>query len=222
MSMISNLELIRRVPLFSLITPEQAQTVALNVTKRRYKRGELVVEQGGKTDEMIILLSGRARVLTSDHRGREVILATLKPGDCIGEMSMIDNGLHSATVRTEVQCDALVLSRGFLERCLPERTSLSFAIMHGLVGRLRQANRQIESLALLHVYERVLRALLNMSEADNGQQIIRRRVSRQDLAKLVGASREMVSRVMKSLEERGSIQTLEDGSVLVRSHLMDD
>jgi CRP-like cAMP-binding protein len=121
-----------------------------------------------------------------------------------------------------VQCDALVLSRAFLERCLPERASLSFAIMHGLVGRLRQANRQIESLALLHVYERVLRALLNMSETDNGQQIIRRRVSRQDLAKLVGASREMVSRVMKSLEERGSIQTREDGSVLVRSHLMDD
>jgi CRP-like cAMP-binding protein len=222
MSMISNLELIRRVPLFSLLTPEQAQAVAFNVIKRRYKRGELIVEQGGKTDEMIILLSGRARVLTSDHRGRAVIVATLKPGDCIGEMSMIDNGPHSATVRTEVQCDALVLARSYLERCLPERSSLSFALMHSLVGRLRQANRQIESLALLHVYERVFRALLNMSETDNGQQVIKRRVNRQDLAKLVGASREMVSRVMKNLEERGAIQTREDGSVLVRGNLLED
>jgi CRP-like cAMP-binding protein len=87
---------------------------------------------------------------------------------------------------------------------------------------LRQANRQIESLALLHVYERVFRALLNMSETDNGQQVIRRRVNRQDLAKLVGASREMVSRVMKNLEERGAIQTREDGSVLVRGNLLED
>ena len=222
MSMISNLELIRRVPLFSLITPDQAQTVAQNVTKRRYKRGEVIVEQGRKSDEMIILLSGRARVLTADHRGREVILATLKPGDCIGEMSMIDNDPHSATVSTEVQCDALVLSRAFLEQYLPERSSLSFAITHGLVRRLREANRQIESLALLHVYDRVFRALLNMSEPDEGQQVIQRRVNRQDLAKTVGASREMVSRVMKNLEERGSIQTREDGSVLVRGNLMGD
>jgi CRP-like cAMP-binding protein len=160
--------------------------------------------------------------LTSDHRGREVILAALAPGDCIGEMSMIDNGTHSATVRADVQCDALVLSRAFVEYCLPDRSSLSFALMHALVRRLRQANRQIESLALLQVYDRVFQALLNMAELEDGRQVIRRRVNRQDLAKLVGASREMVSRVMKNLQERGSIQPQEDGTVLLRSHLMED
>jgi CRP/FNR family transcriptional regulator, cyclic AMP receptor protein len=171
---------------------------------------------------MIILLSGRARVLAADHRGREVILATLKPGDCVGEMSTIDNGPHSANVSTGVQCDALVLSRSCLEQYLPERSSLSFAIAYELVWRLREANRQIESLALLHVYDRVFWALLNMSEPEEAQQVIRRRVNRQDSAKIVGASREMVSPVMKNLEERGSIQTREDGSVLLRGNLIGD
>jgi len=221
MSMISNLDLIRRVPLFSLLTPDQAKTVAEHVIKRRYKRGEVMVEQGRKSDELIILLTGRARVLTSDHRGREVILAVLKAGDYVGEMSMIDHETHSATVRTEMQSDALVLSRAFVERCLPDSNSLSYAIMHGLVRRLRHANRQIESLALLDVYGRVAGALLNMSEIEDGVRSIKHRVNRQDLAKIVGASREMVSRVMKDLEERGAIQTQDDGSVLVRDHLLE-
>ena len=129
MAMLSNLDLIRRVPLFSLLTGEQAQAVAEGVVKRRYRRGEVIVEQGTKSNALFILLTGRARVVTADSRGREVILAVLQPGDYLGEMSLIDNEPHSATVRAEVQCDALVLGRPEFTRCLPENSSLSYAIM---------------------------------------------------------------------------------------------
>jgi CRP/FNR family cyclic AMP-dependent transcriptional regulator len=220
MSMISNLDLIRRVPLFSLLTAEQAQTIADSVAKQRFKRGEVLVEQGHKTDAMYILLNGRVRVLTSDQRGREVILAVLKSGDYVGEMSMIDNEPHSATVRAELQTDTLVLSRADFERCLPDASSLSYAIMRGLVRRLRHADRQIQSLALLDVFDRVAQSLVDMSEWSDGQRVIALRVNRQDLARMVGASREMVSRVMKDLEERGAIQTRADGSVLLNDTLM--
>jgi CRP-like cAMP-binding protein len=87
------------------------------------------------------------------------------------------------------------------------------------VQRLRGADRQIESLALLDVYGRVARSLLEMAEVINDVRIIRNKVSRQDLAKVVGASREMVSRVMKDLEERGMIETQENGSVILKQHL---
>ncbi|MDQ5897782.1 MAG: family transcriptional regulator, cyclic receptor protein [Pseudomonadota bacterium] len=219
MAMLSNLDLIRRVPLFSMLTVEQAQTIADGVVKRRYRRGEIIVEQGRKSDALFILLSGRARVITSDARGREVILAVLEAGDYLGEMSLIDNEPHSATVRAEVQTDVLVLGRNEFAVCLPDNSSLSYAILRGLVARLRNADRQIESLALLDVYGRVARALLDMAEDDEGRRVIRSKVSRQDLAKVVGASREMVSRVMKDLEERGLIETQENGWVILTERL---
>ncbi|BDI07514.1 Crp/Fnr family transcriptional regulator [Sphaerotilus microaerophilus] len=219
MAMLSNLDLIRRVPLFSMLTNEQAQTIADGVIKRRYRRGEIIVEQGRKSDALFILLSGRARVITSDARGREVILAVLEAGDYLGEMSLIDGEPHSATVRAEVQTDVLVLGRPEFGACLPEASSLSYAILRGLVARLRNADRQIESLALLDVYGRVARALLDMAVEEEGQRIIRSKVSRQDLAKVVGASREMVSRVMKDLEERGLIETQENGWVVLTDRL---
>jgi len=220
MSMLSNLELIRRVPLFALLTANQAESVAESVTKRRFKRGETIVEQGEKSNTLFIILTGRVRVVTSDKRGREVILATLQPGDYIGEMSLIDNQEHSATVRAEVQTDVLVLGRAEFARCLPENSSMAYAIMKGLVQRLRQADRKIESLALMDVYGRVARALLEFALPDReGQMTIKDRISRQDIAKMVGASREMVSRVMKDLEDRGFIETREDGSMLIKDRL---
>jgi CRP/FNR family transcriptional regulator, cyclic AMP receptor protein len=219
-TMLSNLELIRRVPLFAMLTPAQGEGVADAVIKRRFKRGELIVEQGKKSNALFIVLTGRCRVFTSDARGREVILATMQPGDYVGEMSLIDNEPHSATVRAEVQTDVLMLGRLEFARCLPENTSMAYAVMKGLVQRLRSADRKIESLALMDVYGRVARALLEASEPNaDGVNVIKDKVSRQDLAKMVGASREMVSRVMKDLEERGFIETQTSGSVIVRERL---
>ena len=125
-----------------------------------------------------------------------------------------------AAVRTEVQTDVLVVGRPEFARCLPENSSMAYAVMKGLVQRLRHADRKIESLALMDVYGRVARALLESAVPDReGNTVIRDKVSRQDLAKMVGASREMVSRVMKDLEERGFIETRADGSMWVKDRL---
>ena len=123
MSMLSNLDLIRRVPLFSMLTNDQAQQVADSVVKRRFRRGEIVVEQGRKSNSLFILLNGRARVLTADSRGREVILAVLEAGSYVGEMSLIDNEPHSATVRAEIQTNMLVLGRMEFASACPTRPS---------------------------------------------------------------------------------------------------
>nr|WP_288853419.1 Crp/Fnr family transcriptional regulator [uncultured Acidovorax sp.] len=219
-TMLSNLDLLRRVPLFSLLTVAQAEVISGAVIKRRFKRGEALVEQGQKSNALFILLTGRARVMTSDSRGREVILATLAQGDYLGEMSIIDNEPHSATVRAEVQTDVLMLGRAEFARCLTENASMSLVVMRGLVKRLRHADRKIESLALLDVYGRVAHALLDFAVPDaQGQLLIKDKISRQDLAKMVGASREMVSRVMKDLEERCFIEALPSGATLLKDRL---
>lgn len=215
--MLTNLDLIRRVPLFAMLTPAQAELLADAVAKRRFKRGQVIVEQGKKSDALYIILSGRARVLMTDRKSREVILATLQPGDYIGEMSMIDNEPHSATVEAEIQTDALVLGRAEFTRCLPENATMAYAVMQGLVRRLRHADQKIGSLALMGVYGRVANVLLESATSDGDNRlVIREKISRQDIAKMVGASREMVSRVMKDFEEQGFIETLDGGAILVK------
>ena len=220
MSILSNADLLRRVPLFALLTESQAQQIADAVIKRRFKRGDRIVEQGLKSNALYIILSGRARVLASDSRGREVILATLQPGDYIGEMSLIDNEPHSATVRAEVQTDVLMLGRSEFARCMPESSSMAYAVMRVLVQRLRHSVRNIESLALMDVYGRLARVLLENAERDtNGSLVIQDKISRLDLSKMVGASREMVTRVMKDLEQRGFVTVQLDGSMVIKEHL---
>ena len=218
MAMLSNIELLLRVPLFSTMSSEQADVVATAVTKQRFKRAEFIVEQGSKSNALFIVLSGRARVLTTDSRGREVILANLQVGDYVGEMSLIDNEPHSATVQAETLTDCLVLGRTEFDHCLEGNTSMARAVMTGLVKRLRRADQKIESLALMDVYGRVAHVLLDAAIPDaEGKMVIRDKISRQDLAKMVGASREMVSRVMKDLEDRGFIEGHDNGSTRIRT-----
>ena len=133
---------------------------------------------------------------------------------------MLFRSPHSATVRAEIQTDVLMLGRKEFSGCLPAESSMAHNIMCGLVQRLRHADRKIESLALMDVYGRVARALLEVSVDDGtGTLVVRNKISRQYLGKMVGASREMVSRVMKDLEERGFVNTLSDGSMVIKERL---
>lgn len=214
--MLSNLDLIRRVPLFSMLTTQQAQSMANAVSKKRFKRGEVLVERGMKSNVLYIILTGRARVQIADTKGREVILAILRSGDYVGEMSVIDGDPHSATVVADQQVDVLTVGRDDFLRCLAENIPMCFVVMQGLVQRLRKASHKISSLALVGVYGRVAMVLLDSAVPDDqGALLIREKVSRQDIAKMVGASREMVSRVMKDFEEQGFIQQRDNGVLQV-------
>jgi CRP-like cAMP-binding protein len=214
MAVLSNLDLLRRVPVFSELTSFQMAQLAGTVTKRRFKRGEKIVEQGQRSEALFIILAGRARVLLADRRGREVILDVLVPGDYIGEISLIDGKGHSATVEAEVLCDMLVLGQADFNRCLDENHAMARSVIKGLAYRLRKADEKIGSLALMDVYGRVAKVLIEMAVSIGPNQLqIKEKATRQDIAKLVGASREMVSRVMRDFEEQGFIKTGEDGTL---------
>ncbi len=216
MTIVSNLDLIRRVPMFRDLSAIQAGIVSASVQKKRYKRGDLIVEQGRVSDTLFMIVAGKARVLSQDDRGREVIIATLQAGDCLGEMSLIDGQPHSATVRAEVATDALVLGREAFARCLHENAAMADTVMRSLVQRLRQANKQIHSLALMDVYGRVMSVLYELAEEDaRGNKVLHKKISRQDVAKMVGASREMVSRVLKHFEENGVLIKQAEGGFLL-------
>lgn len=212
--MLTTSDLLRRVPIFSGLTASQMSHLSKTVVKQRFKRGELIIEQGRISGALFIILSGRARVIMSDRCAKEVILNTLGQGDYIGEMSLIDGKAHSASVKTEVQTDVLVLSHAEFVRCLAENQTIAVWIMKGLVQRLRQSSDKVISLALMDVYGRVAKVLMDAAQPRGDQGLlICDKMTRQDIAKMVGASREMVSRVMRDFEDQGFINPQEDGSI---------
>lgn len=210
---------LKAVPLFSSFPEDALRTLTSMVARKSVSRSTTVMTGGDPTDSLYIVLSGRLKVMMSDAEGKEVILTILGPGEFFGEMGLIDDEPRSATVVAIEPCELLYIAKRDFKKCLAENFDMAMAVMRGLVRRLREADRKIGSLALLDVYGRVARALLDMAEEGAEFKLIRNKVSRQDLAKVVGASREMVSRVMKDLEDRGFIETREDGSMIVKDRL---
>mgnify|MGYP006270030961 CR=1 FL=1 len=210
---------LRRVPLFFSLSEAQIDMLAVGSARRTFPKGRTIVAEGEPSQSLYILLSGRAKVQRSDSEGKEVIIAVLGAGEFFGEMSLIDDEPRSASVITLESCDFLAIPKENFLAALRQSTDICLAVMRGLVKRLRSADRKIETLALLDVYGRVARVLLDSSELVGNERIVRSRLPRQQIAKMVGASREMVSRVMKGLESEGYIVPLEEGRTLLRDKL---
>ena len=204
---------LKSVPMFSGFSQDQLRALGAMIKRRGAPRGLAVMREGGPADCLYVVVSGRLKVLMGEADGKETILSIIGPGEFFGEMSLIDDNPRSATVMAIEPCELLAIARRDFRRCLVENSDLAMAVMRVLVRRLREADRKIGSLAMLDVYGRVARLLLDMSESVNGQRVVTKRISKQDIAKMIGASREMVHKVMKDLQVSGYIEV--QGSTIV-------
>ena len=212
--------ILRNVPLFAMLDEAQLRALSGMMVRISAPRNRTIIKAGDATDSLYIVIAGRVKVQMSDDEGKEVILSVLGPGDFFGEMGLLDGAPRAASVVTVEQSEFVLVAKEDFKVLLKENFELSMVIMRGLVKRLRDADRKIESLALLDVYGRVARVLIEFSENVDGRQVIKGKLPRQDIAKMIGASREMVSRVMKGLEVEGYIEVLPDGSIALRDRLL--
>jgi len=201
-----NPQILKTVPLFSSLSDEQLALLQPYLQQRAYARGAFILRAGEETDALYIILSGRVKILIPDDQGREVILAVLSANEFFGEMGLLDDQPRSASVETLEACQMLRLSKAGFVGCLENNFGLAMQIIRGLVRRLRHADRKIESLALIDVYGRVARLLLEQAEEVDGQLVVKQAPPKQEMARMIGASREMVSRVIKDLQQRGYIR----------------
>jgi CRP/FNR family cyclic AMP-dependent transcriptional regulator len=211
--------LLRNVPLFTILPEGQLQLLTRVVGRKSYPRNSTIISAGDPTDALFIVISGRLKVMMSDDEGREVILAILSQGEFFGEMGLIDEAPRSATVIAIEPCELLTISKVDFKKCLQENFDICMGVMRGLVKRLREADKKIGTLALMDVYGRVARLLMEMSETIDGQRVVTKKLPKQDIAKMIGASREMVSRVMKDLQTSGYIE-VKAGSIFLRESLL--
>jgi CRP/FNR family cyclic AMP-dependent transcriptional regulator len=210
---------LKNVPMFTGFPDESLRLLATLVTRKSVSRGTTIMVAGDPTDSLYIVISGRLKVMMSDAEGKEVILAILGSGEFFGEMGLIDDAPRSASVVSIESCELLCVTKRDFKRCLAENFEMSMAVMRGLVKRLREADRKINSLALLDVYGRVARLLIDMSEDVDGQKVVSKRLPKQDIAKMIGASREMVSRVMKDLQLGGFIE-MRGSTIMLRESIL--
>ncbi len=214
-----NKAFLRRVPLFSSLNEAQLEQLASGSVRKSYPRGRTIVAEGEPSQSLYILLSGRAKVQRSDSEGKEGILAVISSGEFFGEMSLIDDAPRSASVITIESCDFMAINKDSFKLMLTQSPDIGMQIMKGLVRRLREADKKIETLALLDVYGRVARVLLDFSETVGGERMVKNKLPRQEIAKMIGASREMVSRVMKGLEIDGYIVPMGEGKLVLREKI---
>jgi CRP/FNR family cyclic AMP-dependent transcriptional regulator len=201
----SMIDALADVPLFAgLNRTELAPLAALAVT-RSYPRNLIVVNEGDRADTLYFVLSGRVRVFVTSSDGREIVLNTQGPGTYFGDM-MLDDGVRSASVMTLEACKLAALSRDVFRDFLAHHPDTALALIKNLIHRTRSMNDRLRDLSVLDVCGRVAKLLLSLAREVDGRLIIEERLTQQEMGERIGASREMVSRILKDLKAGGYVK----------------
>lgn len=176
---------------------------------RSMARNTVFIQEGEKGDSLYVILSGRVKVFVADADGREMVLDFHGPGDYVGEMSL-DGRPRSASVMAVEPTACSVLTREALRAAIVANPDLAMNLVCTLIERARIATENVRNLALMDVYGRVARLLLSLAvEQADGRMVVPERLTQQDIADRVGASRDMVSRIFKDLTTGGYVTVVD-------------
>jgi len=194
------------IPLFAGLSEVDHGLLLTVAVRKTYPRHTLIVQEGDPGERFYLLRKGRAKVYIGNEEGREVILSILGPGDFFGEMALIDDEPCSASVMTLEESEFVSIGKSEFQKVLSSTPDMANSLLRALCKKIRDADSQIESLALNDVKSRVEQALRGLAEPENGELVIPARVTHKDIAAMVGASREVVTRVFRDLEERNIVR----------------
>ena len=170
---------------------------------KNFPKNVVIVSEGDETDSLYIVIAGTVKVFVSDEEGKEVVLCTLGPGEYFGEM-VLDGGPRSASVMTLEPSRFAFITRNRFREFLHDHPAFAIHLIEKLIQRTRVLTENVKSLALMDVYGRVARLLLELAVKQNGRLVIER-LTQQEIASRVGASREMINRILKDLTAGGYI-----------------
>lgn len=199
--------MLENITLFSGLEAGELARLSSKAVIHSYPRNTIVINQGDISTSLHVIVSGKVRVFLSNEEGKEVILSIQGPGECFGEMALLDEGPRSASVITAEPCKLAIISKLDFERFLRDSPETMLKILQQAFERLRALTEMVGSLALLDVYGRVARLLLQSAREVDGVNIVQPEMTQQEIANHIGSSREMVSRILKDLKTGGYIET---------------
>ena len=192
------------VPLFASLSPAELDAVGRLAIIRSYPKNTIVASEHDRGDSLFVILSGMVRIYMSDENGREIELGTEGPGEFFGVM-IFDGGPRSASTLTLEKSRVAVFSRADFETLMERHPVIAMQLIRKLIHRLRVATENIKRLGLLDVYGRIVELLLTEFAEERPKESSGRRVTQQEIAHRVGASREMVGRILRDLGRGGYI-----------------
>ena len=186
-------------PAFAAL-PASLRALAARGIVRRHRKHAVLIEEGSHGDTLHLILKGQVKACSIDHRDREIIYGVYGPGDYVGEMSL-DGGPRSASVIALEATTCVVVTRISLQAHIAEHPAFAFELLARVIRRARLATESARSMALLDVYGRLAQLLRSLAKAQpDGSGLITERLTHAALASRVGSSREMISRIMKDLQ----------------------
>lgn len=212
--MLSVADSLKAVSLFSALAEQEIATLADAAMVRTFPRNAVVMTEGERSDSLYVVLSGRVKVYVSDEHGKDLVLNVQGPGEYFGELAL-DEGPRSASVMTLEPCKLAVIANDVLREFLTGHPEAAVQLVRGLIGRVRRATESLKDLAQLDVYGRVAKLLLELAREADGRLVVDQRLTHQDIADRVSASREMVSRILKDLTTGGYLAN-EGGRIVIQ------
>jgi CRP/FNR family transcriptional regulator, cyclic AMP receptor protein len=202
-------DMLRKVPLFTSLQDKELEAIFKLSTTKKCPKDMLILLEKENGDTLFIILKGKVKVSNFSESGKEVIFSILSVGDFFGEMSLLDGRPRSASVTAIEDSELRLIRRQDLFSVMEKYPQIAFKLLEELTSRLRKADQRIESMAILDVTGRIAGVLLQLAEergvpGDHGI-LIQSRPIHQDLANMVGTTRETVTRVLKQLEQKNYI-----------------
>ena len=210
--------LLARVPLFAALDAESAASLEATLTRRTLARGHAVFSEGDAGDRLFVILDGKVKISRAAADGRENLLAVLGAAEMFGELSLFDPGPRTASATTVTTSTLASLDHDDLRPLLIERPGVAVQLLKALAQRLRRTNEAMADLVFTDVPGRVAKALLDLSAKfgvpEDGATRVRHDLTQEELAQLVGASRETVNKALSEFAHRGWLR-IEGRSVLL-------
>ncbi len=220
--MVDAITLLKQVYLFKHLEDTELQAIAAQTREVSFKKNAILMTEGDIGESMYIIRSGSVKVFVSDSDGKELILYHQNAGSIVGDIALLDDAPRSASVTATEATHALMISKAKFLDLLREHPELSIGVIRSLTQRLREATEGSRRLALDNVYQRLTDKLTELKVTDSkDQDHLPRKFSHQELGNMIGASREMVGKVMAELI-KGEYVEVDDGILYLRKKFPKD
>jgi CRP/FNR family cyclic AMP-dependent transcriptional regulator len=198
--------MLAQIPLFSDLDVDALTSLEQQTKVKRYQKRTVIIEKGDESSALYVLEQGRAKVYVADDSGREIVLRELGPGDHFGELALLGGSPRTASVETLTDCEVRLLTGPVFKDFLAKHPEVALGLIRHLVRQVRDLTDTASDLALLSVYGRIAKVLVEQSQDEDGR-LITPPLTQQQIADRVGCSREMVSRILGDLKTGGYIST---------------